>query len=234
MGVALARDQASQEFDWHLSWQLSLGESSRGNGNRGNRPERFWEGNLPLRGHLRGRVFRGFQKILEVFRGLQRPFQTPFQRQISLSEALGPVAPSRVAPWNSYKSQQILPVASPNRSSKICAKELYVELIAQSPQARARAWPVCRNQSVTFFLTTLIFHSLVFGKDQGKHVLPFLDCLDFLGWFLARNFLAKMGAFFFFQGFYFLCIRQRKKILGKAWGFPWWKQNNQGKEGRGG
>ena len=37
---------------------------SRGNTIRGNRTERFWEGNLPLRGSLRGslrgRVFRGF------------------------------------------------------------------------------------------------------------------------------------------------------------------------------
>ena len=32
-----------------------------GNRNRGDKPERFWEGNLPLRGSLRGGgVFRGF------------------------------------------------------------------------------------------------------------------------------------------------------------------------------
>ena len=46
---------------------------SRGNTIRGNRTERFWEGNLPLRGSLRGslrgRVFRGFQRFSEVFRG---------------------------------------------------------------------------------------------------------------------------------------------------------------------
>ena len=36
---------------------------ARGNRNRGNRPERFWEGNLPLRGSLTGRVFRGFSEV---------------------------------------------------------------------------------------------------------------------------------------------------------------------------
>ena len=30
------------------------------------------------------------------------------------------------------------------------------------------------------------------------------------------------------------CVRQGKKILGKFGGFPWLKQNNQGKEGQGG
>ena len=75
---------------------------------RGNRTESLWEGNLPLRGSLRGRVFRGFQgvqRFLEVFRDFsegfqrssQRPSQRPSQRQISLSEALSPVAPNRVA-----------------------------------------------------------------------------------------------------------------------------------------
>ena len=58
------------------SFRVCLGERLRGNTIRGNRPERFWEGNLPLRGSprgpLRGRVFRGFQRFLEVFRGFQR------------------------------------------------------------------------------------------------------------------------------------------------------------------
>ena len=62
---------------------------------RGNRTR---EGNLPLRGSLRGplrgRVFRGFQTFFEVFRDFQRSSQRPSQRQISLSEALGPVAPT--------------------------------------------------------------------------------------------------------------------------------------------
>ena len=39
---------------------------SRGNTIRGNRTERFWEGNLPLRGSLRGSL-RG--RVSEVFRG---------------------------------------------------------------------------------------------------------------------------------------------------------------------
>ena len=62
-------------------------------------------------------------------------------------------------------------------------------------------------------------------------ILPFLDCLDFLGWFLPRIFLAKMGVFSRFSRV--LCVRQGKKILGKFGGFPWWKQNNQGKEEQG-
>ena len=71
-------------------------ERLRGNTIRGNRPERFWEGNLPLRGSLRGRVsevFRGLQRFLEVVRGFQRfaevfqrPSQRPSQSAIFLSE----------------------------------------------------------------------------------------------------------------------------------------------------
>ena len=69
---------------------------SRGNTIRGNRTERFCEGNLPLRGSLRGslrgrvsEVFRGFQRVweglrgferfLEVFRGFQRFFKDPLR-----------------------------------------------------------------------------------------------------------------------------------------------------------
>ena len=50
--------------------------------NRGNRTKTLWE-----------RFFRGFQ----------RSSQRPSQRQISLSEALSPVAPNRVAPWTYSK-----------------------------------------------------------------------------------------------------------------------------------
>ena len=84
--------------------QAALGVSSRefkGQHDRGNRTESLSEGILPLRGSLRGRVFRGVQRILEVFRGFhrflegfaeifQRSSQRPSQRQISLSEALSP------------------------------------------------------------------------------------------------------------------------------------------------
>ena len=110
----------------------------KGQHDRGNRTESLWEGNLPLRGSLRGpvrgrlfrdfsEVLRGFQRLLEVLRGFrrfsevfrgfkrllrgfqrflrgfQRFSQRPSQRQISLSEALGPVAPIRVAPWTFAK-----------------------------------------------------------------------------------------------------------------------------------
>ena len=78
----------------------SFGRVLRGNTIRGNRPERFWEGNLPLRGSLRGplrgplrgmvselfrafqsflEVFRGFQRFSEVFRGFQRFFKGPLR-----------------------------------------------------------------------------------------------------------------------------------------------------------
>ena len=44
--------------------------------NRGNRAESLWEGNLPLRGSLRGSLREGFS---ELFRGFQR-FSEIFQR----------------------------------------------------------------------------------------------------------------------------------------------------------
>ena len=47
----------------------------RGQMNRGNRTESPPEGNLPLRGSLRGRVFRGSQRVL---RGFQRVFFRDF------------------------------------------------------------------------------------------------------------------------------------------------------------
>ena len=60
---------------------LTVGERLKGNTIRGNRPERFWEGNLPLRGSLRG-VFRGFQRFWEVFKGpLRDPLRVPFSSQ---------------------------------------------------------------------------------------------------------------------------------------------------------
>ena len=61
----------------------------RGNTTRGNRPERFWEGNLRLRGSLRGRVFRGFGRFSEVF----RDFSEIFPLRVA-----GRVAPNRIAP----------------------------------------------------------------------------------------------------------------------------------------
>ena len=40
-----------------------------------------------------------------------------------------------------------------------------------------------------------------------------------------------MGLFSCFSRVF--CVRQGKKILGRFEGFPWLKQNNQGKEGQG-
>ena len=61
---------------------------------------------------MKGRVFRGFSEVSEVFRGFQSLFrgfqrffrrfqrssQRPSQRQMSLSEALSLVSPNRAAP----------------------------------------------------------------------------------------------------------------------------------------
>ena len=72
--------------DAYKGWFVGV---SRGNAIRGNRTERFWEGNLPLRGSLRGSLrgrvsegFRGFQRFLEVLRGFERSLEVfrGFQR----------------------------------------------------------------------------------------------------------------------------------------------------------
>ena len=75
----------------------------------------LWEG---LREDLRegglqrfSEVFSGFQRVFrDILRGFQRfsgifqrPSQRPSQRQISLSEALRPVAPNHGAPWTFSK-----------------------------------------------------------------------------------------------------------------------------------
>ena len=61
----------------------SLGERLRCNTIRGNRTESLWEGNLPLRGSLRGplrgRASEGFRGFSEVFRGFQRFFRGPLR-----------------------------------------------------------------------------------------------------------------------------------------------------------
>ena len=92
-----------------LEFLLIFGGVLRGNTIRGNRPERFSEGNLPLRGSLRGplrgmvsELFRAFQRFSEVFRGFQtevfqRPSQSPSQSAIVLSE-LQVVLPPMVLP----------------------------------------------------------------------------------------------------------------------------------------
>ena len=75
----LVRGTSHGEAARSSSELLKIGGVLRGNTIRGNRPERFWEGNLPLRGSLRGplrgmvsELFRAFQRFLEVFRGSQR------------------------------------------------------------------------------------------------------------------------------------------------------------------
>ena len=75
-----------------------FGERLRGNTIRGNRIKSHWEGNRPLRGRFLEdfqEVFKGFR---EICRGFQRSSQRPSQRQIFLSDTLGPVAPNRAAP----------------------------------------------------------------------------------------------------------------------------------------
>ena len=57
-----------------------FGERLRGSRNRGNKPERFWEGNLRLRGaSARVSEREGFQRFSEVFRGFQRFFRCPLR-----------------------------------------------------------------------------------------------------------------------------------------------------------
>ena len=58
---------------------------------RGKRTESLWEGNLPLRGSLRGRVsevFGGLQRFLEVLSGFQRLLEVFRGFSEALSETL--------------------------------------------------------------------------------------------------------------------------------------------------
>ena len=100
--------------------KYSFGGVLRGNTIRGNRPERFWEGNRPLRGYLRGplrgmvselfrafqrflEVFRGFQRFSEVFRGFQRFFKGPLRDPLRVSfssQSCGSCCPSSCCPLN--------------------------------------------------------------------------------------------------------------------------------------
>ena len=89
---------------------ISIGERLRGNGNRGrgSRPERIREGNLPLRGSLRGKsAWEGFQRFSEVLRNFQR-FSEALAEPLSECHlplrVAAPVAPNRVARQNSRKS----------------------------------------------------------------------------------------------------------------------------------
>ena len=77
------------------------------------------------------------------------------------------------------------------------------------------------------FLCVCAFFSQVFA----------LSFLSLIVWISLVDFyqgisLLKWVFSLFFPGFF--CVRQGKKILGKFGGFPWLKQNNQGKEGQGG
>ena len=73
-----------------------FGESSRGNTIRGNRTESLWEGNLPLRGSLRGplktlwKISENFWKPLKISENLWKPLKTSTNLWISLetSESL--------------------------------------------------------------------------------------------------------------------------------------------------
>ena len=101
----------SAECSFFISLSL-IGERLRGNRNRGNRPERFWE------------VLRGFG----VSEGVsERVSETTYIGEVvtmhlseTLSEchfplrAVGLVAPNRVAPWNSYNSDILFPYRSPS------------------------------------------------------------------------------------------------------------------------
>ena len=101
------------EQDHERSHFPNFGRVLRGNTIRGNRPERFWEGNLPLRGSLGGplrgmvselfrafqrfsELFRGFQRFSEVFRGFSEVFQGPLRDPLRVpfsSQSWGPCCP---------------------------------------------------------------------------------------------------------------------------------------------
>ena len=111
--------------------------------------EGLWEGGFQsfflevLRGFKR--FSRGFQRFSEIFqrvfrdflRGFQRSSQRPSQRQISVSEALSPVAPS---PW--AFSNQI-----PNSVSFLALTESWGERSASASQSTC----VCRGELTKFF-----------------------------------------------------------------------------------
>ena len=124
--------------------------------NRGNRTESLWEGNLPLRGSLRGplkpseKSLKTSQKSLKISENLlkplkisknlweplkklwkspsQRPSQRLSQRQVSLSEALGPVAPI------------LLPLKlSPRSTPETSTPELVTLMASCKPNSNAQA-----------------------------------------------------------------------------------------------
>ena len=64
-----AASRAEGQSEVHIYAQKITRRKFKGEHDRGNRTESLWEGNLPLRRSLRGRVFRDFS---EVFRGFQR------------------------------------------------------------------------------------------------------------------------------------------------------------------
>ena len=64
------------------SWYRETAENRREfkwQHDRGNRTESLWEGNLPLRGSLRGRVFMASEVFIEVFRRFSEIFQRFFR-----------------------------------------------------------------------------------------------------------------------------------------------------------
>ena len=94
----------------------------KGQHDLGQHDPQLWEENGTLRGSLRGSL-KNLWKPLKTSKNIWNPLKTsenrgkplkpspsqrssqrPSQRQISLSEPLSPVAPNRVAPWNSYNT----------------------------------------------------------------------------------------------------------------------------------
>ena len=98
------------EFSTPLCFPLrKFGERSRGNTNRGNRPEVLRGKSASERVSEREGfqrfsevLFRCFQRSSEVFRGFQRFFRGPLSEPLSECHfplrVAGPVAPNRVAP----------------------------------------------------------------------------------------------------------------------------------------
>ena len=96
--------------------RVGLGESSRGNTNKGNRMESVWEGNLPLRGYLRRplktseilwKTSENLWKPLKTSKNLWKPLKTlrlrdPLRGRIP-SQRLSVLLPLIVFPLNSLR-----------------------------------------------------------------------------------------------------------------------------------
>ena len=123
-------------------------KSSRGKTIWGNRTESLREGNLPLRGSLRGPL-KTSETPLNASGNLQKPSENPLsqrpsQRQISLSEALGPVAPIHLPLANFlqlFSQAEIVHLTLPGFRFRTLRTRTLPSLAAPTLPSPALAWP---------------------------------------------------------------------------------------------